>query len=127
MRLGAAATIALTILVLLPFPGCGNAPPQAPPTLPVKGKVTFKGKPVTKGAVTFEPDGMGKEAHGDIQPDGTFELTTYKPGDGAVPGTHRVAVSYAGKTIPLKYTNVASSKVEVEVTEGKTDYTIDLK
>ena len=37
----------------------------APATLiPVKGKVTYKGKPVTKGTVKFEPDGYGREARG---------------------------------------------------------------
>ena len=62
-------------------------------TVPVKGKVTYKGKPLTEGEIVFEPDNSGREAHGSIQPDGSFELTTFKTGDGAVPGTHRVAVT----------------------------------
>ena len=28
--------------------------------VPVKGKVTYKGKPLTKGRIIFEPDGTGK-------------------------------------------------------------------
>jgi hypothetical protein len=108
--------------------GCGSgARSPGARTAPVKGKVTYQGKPVKAGIVTFEPDGAGKEAMGTINSDGTFELTTYKPGDGAVLGNHRVAVGNAGKAIPLKYASLASSKIEIEVTEGKTDYTIDLK
>ena len=99
-------------------------------TVPVKGKVTYKGKPLTQGEVVFEPDGgTGREAHGKIQEDGTFELTTFKAGDGASPGTHRVAVSGTSKkdAVPSKYKNTSSSKTEVEVAEGKTEYVVDLK
>lgn len=122
-----AATL-LGCLFLLPCAGCGSrtGTTYTTATLPVKGKVTLNGKPVTKGTVTFEPD-SGREAHGNIQSDGTYVLTTFKEGDGAVPGTHRVAVSNAGRTVPNKFANVSSSKIEIEVSEGKTDYPIDLK
>ena len=100
---------------------------QGAKTFPVHGKVTYKGQPLKAGSITFEPEGAGRDGHADIQPDGTFVLTTYKNGDGAVGGTHRVAVSNAGKAVPLKYASVSSSKVEIEVSEGKTDYTIELK
>lgn len=130
MRAGVAAAVVLAVLVLLPCWGCGsNAAPQGVPTVPVKGKITYKGKPLTQGSITFEPD-YGREAHGAIHPDGTFELTTYKDGDGAVPGVHRFAVSGTGtrgrEAVPLKFRNTSSSNVEVEVKEGKTEYAIDL-
>jgi hypothetical protein len=128
MRSGAAATIALALCLLAPFAGCGSsAAPQGAKTFPVQGKVTYKGQPLKTGSITFEPEGAGRDGHADIQPDGTFVLTTYKNGDGAVGGTHRVAVSNAGKAVPLKYASVSSSKVEIEVSEGKTDYRIELK
>ena len=74
--------------------GCGSDPSHyVGQTVPVKGKVTYKGKPLTEGQIIFEPDAGGREAHGSIQPDGTFELTTFTKGDGAVTGTHRVAVT----------------------------------
>jgi hypothetical protein len=110
--------------------GCGSAEgPYAAPTVPVKGKVSYKGKLLSQGEMVFEPDSAGREAHGNIQPDGTFELTTYKPGDGAVLGTHRVAVTGTSKkdAVPIKYKSVSSSKTEVEIAEGKTDYAIDFK
>jgi hypothetical protein len=130
MRTGA-VSITLASLVLLPCWGCSKETPYGygAQTVPVKGKVTYKGQPLTQGSITFEPDGSGREAHGGIQPDGTFVLTTFKEGDGAVAGVHRVAVRGTGKggkeVVPVKYRDTSSSKVQVEVTEGKTDYTID--
>ena len=131
MRRLTALSISLAILLLIPCAGCGSSAGAAAPLHPVKGKVTYKGKALISGTVTFEPD-AGREAHGDIKPDGTFELTTFKPGDGAVAGSHRVAVTGAiGKgrsnAVPVKYQNVSSSKQEVEVSADKTEYNIDLK
>jgi hypothetical protein len=125
-----ARTFTVTALLLSCCWGCGSDPGQFSGTLvPVKGKALFKGKPLTSGEITFEPDSGGREAHGNIQPDGTFELTTFKANDGAVPGAHRVAVSGTSKKegVPLKYKNTSSSKTEVEVAEGKNEYTIDFK
>jgi hypothetical protein len=84
---------------------------------------------LTQGEITFEPSDIGREAHGSIQPDGTFELTTFNKNDGAVPGTHRVAVSGTSKkdAVPLKYRNTSSSKTLVEVAAGKSDYSVDFK
>ena len=128
MRNGAA----LAALALLPCWGCGSdAAHHTAPTVPVKGRITYKGRPLTQGTVVFEPADIGREAHGDVQSDGTFVLSTFKEGDGAVPGLHRVAVSgnpKAGKeAVPLKYRNPSSSKTEIEVTEGKAEYAVDLK
>lgn len=109
--------------------GCGSGDrPYVAPTLPVKGKVTYNGKPLTRGNINFQPVDIGREANGSIQPDGTFVLTTFKDGDGAVPGVHRVAVTDTGRVaLPSRYRSASSSKFEVEVTEGKSEYAIDLK
>ena len=125
-----AGPIVLAALVLSCW-GCGtSSEPPAGTTIPVKGKVTYKGQPLTQGSVVFEPDG-GREANGEIQSDGTFELTTFKIGDGAVPGVHRVGITGSlkgGKSpIPVKYRSPSSSKLEVEVSAGKTDYPVDIK
>jgi hypothetical protein len=125
----AAASIVLTALVLVSCPGCGaGAGAQVGPTVPVKGRVTYQGKPLTQGTITFEPVDTGREANGNIGPDGTFVLTTFKEGDGAVAGVHRVGVVGTGKTVlPAKLRNPSSSTVEVEVSQGKTEYVVDLK
>lgn len=100
-------------------------------TIPVKGTITYKGRPVTKGVVSFEPD-YGRSASGDLQPDGTFVLGTYKAGDGAVAGVHRVSVSGTGiksskELVPRKYTQPNTSGLEADVSREKSEFTFDLK
>lgn len=91
------------------------------PTVPVKGKVIYRGKPLTQGQIVFRPTDAGREATGQIKPDGTFALTTHKDGDGAVVGTHKVTVTNAGRNVrPKKVT-------QVEVVAGTTDYIINLQ
>jgi len=98
----------------------------------VKGKVTLKGQPLTKGIVRFEPDGYGRMATGEIQGDGTFVLTTYEKGDGAVVGQHRVFVTGTGSSprkelVPKKYTAPENSKLTADVDPEHTEFTFDLK
>jgi hypothetical protein len=103
--------------------GCGSSPsgPPAGATIPVKGKVTYRGKPLTRGTITFEPTDAGRDANGAIQSDGSFTLTTFKDGDGAIPGTHKVKVNNAGR-------QVRQRKVKrVEVVEETTDYPIEIE
>src|SRR5262245_39683599 len=71
--------------------GCSR-PPTA---YVVHGMVVFPdGTRLTKGTVEFEAIGQSKPitASGEIKQDGTFLLGTYRPGDGAISGQHRVAV-----------------------------------
>lgn len=120
---------ALAALMLLASCGCDKNQGSAMrgSTVTVKGKVTYQGKPLTKGNITLEPVDRGREAHGGIQPDGTFVLSTFQENDGAVPGVHRVSITEAGKAVPRKFQHTSSSQVEIEVVEGKTEYSIDLK
>lgn len=60
---------------------------------PVSGNVTYKGKPLAKGTITFVPSAPeGRGANGDITA-GTFSLTTQTPDDGAFPGSYKVLVT----------------------------------
>jgi hypothetical protein len=124
-------SVAVAIFALLACAGCGSQAAAPSPTVPVKGKVTWKGKPLTRGTVMFEPQDYGRDAYGNIQPDGTFVLSTFKAGDGAVPGTHRVGITATGTggadILPLKYRSPSSSKIEFEVAEGKAEYVIEIK
>ncbi|WZO98418.1 hypothetical protein EP7_005479 [Isosphaeraceae bacterium EP7] len=111
--------------------GCGGGAGEGAhvaATLPVRGKVTYKGKPLAGGAIRFEPEDSGREAHGEIGPDGTFVLTTFRAGDGAVSGLHRVAVTAPGRgRLPSKYRSPGSSGVSIEVSESESEYLIALK
>jgi hypothetical protein len=74
--------------------GCGDSDDVA--VYPVRGKVTFEGKPLPGGGtIAFVPleDQAGKTAGGEITEDGTYELTTYGPGDGSMAGEFRVIIT----------------------------------
>jgi hypothetical protein len=65
---------------------------RGPEIVPVTGKVLYNGQPLQFGSVTFQPV-RGQPARGEIQSDGTFELSTFRPGDGAVVGAHKVKIA----------------------------------
>ena len=67
--------------------GCGGNPSVGR----VRGQVTWQGKPVSQGRITFYPE-AGRAATGVIQSDGTYTVTTFTSDDGALLGRHRVAV-----------------------------------
>jgi len=78
--------------------GCGGG--KEFKTSPVSGTVKCSGKLITAGLVVFTPipkpgtksQETGRSASGIIQADGTFVLSTYKDGDGAIVGRHRIQV-----------------------------------
>lgn len=77
-------------IALLVATGCSSS---EVPTIPVKGTVTLQdGTAVQTGTVEFNAIEGDWTARGTIQPDGTFYLSTFSDGDGAVPGTHDAVV-----------------------------------
>ena len=94
-RRGALLLVLATCVCLV---GCG---PGQPKTYPVSGKVVFAdGAPLTTGGtIVFEsiaPEGEPVfNARGVVEPDGTFRLSTFGDGDGAVAGEHRAIVRAA--------------------------------
>jgi hypothetical protein len=78
-------------LILLGTTGCGGKK-----LYPAQGRVVFDddNSPLAGGWVTFDPiDGDAKSGTwGDIQADGTFQLGTYRAGDGAMEGRYRAVI-----------------------------------
>lgn len=68
--------------------GCGQGPQLAP----VQGVVQHNGTPLTGGKVLFISVEKHRPAFGQIQNDGTYALSTLKPGDGATIGKYSVKV-----------------------------------
>ena len=146
--------LVLVALVALPL-GCGGDPSK-PKLGRVSGTVTYKGEPVTKGVVSFVPAGgpgveTGQPAAGEIGSDGSYELTTFDEGDGAVLGEHVVLVqavemdpSIEGGSMPIpdaqgrlnikppkhlvpeKYSKAETSPLRFTVAEGSNTYDIKL-
>lgn len=113
-------------VALLGVAGCGGN------LCPVSGRVTFDdGSPLDAGLVVCEARVGDKPvmARGGLRPDGTFELGTDKPGDGARPGKYRVLVmprglsaAEASKRPPIidrKFEKYETSGIEFEVKAGQ--------
>jgi hypothetical protein len=123
---------------------CGCSVDERPPeTVPIRGKVSYKGKPLSKGTIVFRSD-RGQTAVGEIQPDGTFRLGTFANNDGATLGHHRISIiakdfnpslmpgtspgySPPAELLPGKYNQPDTSGLEAEVSKEKTELEFDLK
>jgi len=126
--------------VALTIAGCH----RRPQVVPAGGKVLYNGQPLKFGSVTFQPRN-GQPARGEIQSDGTFSLSTFRPGDGAVVGLHQVRIacyesqrpsakptggeqSLGNSLIPLKYTFFDQSGLTADVqTASNEPFVFDLK
>ena len=119
------------------------------PTVAAKGVLTYQGTPLAFHEVMVVPDDE-RPAIGLTDEEGHFVLGTNRSDDGAVVGTHRVAIVYVGDPadqpgndgpvsgytppappsikIDPKYANVKTSGLILEIPEsGATDLSIDLK
>ncbi len=85
--------IYIPIWLLLPavLIGCGGS--GFPKTYNVTGTVKQAGKPVDGALVTFIPAEGSKSAVGSTNDKGEFKLSTFGPGDGALPGSYKVTIS----------------------------------
>ena len=122
------ATIVLVLATLL-APGCsGN-----PSTETVTGSLDYQGKPLQGAMVSFTPVEGGHPATGETDNEGNYSLTTFKTGDGAVPGEYVVTVQklladekggvYAEHRLvtPARYANASHSDLRAKVTSGESN------
>lgn len=123
--------------------GCGGGgdkwTKERPKPFPVSGKVAFKGQAVAGATVVFVPDGHTQAATGQTDSSGAYQLQTYSPNDGAVPGKYKVTITKVEVTstdtsqesrvdntavteqkwlVPQKYGNSEASGLTADVTEG---------
>lgn len=134
-RFPSAPSCALLLCVILSMAGC--SPSHQLETAEVRGTVTLDDVPLTSGGVMFLPT-RGRGATGVIAADGSYCLTTYNKGDGAIVGKHQVSVvpvyatnefepvPKADRPIPQRYQNGGSSGLEVEVKPGEVQV-VDLR
>jgi hypothetical protein len=125
---------AAALIVLGGAVGCGNR------LYPVHGTVTLEdGTPLARGMVMFESSGEGVPvmARGELKPDGSYQLSTYRPGDGVPPGKYRVQINHMDlsevpderKNLPydIKYLRYATSGLECDVKAGSNEFPIKLE
>jgi hypothetical protein len=111
------------IVCLAIFTGCN----KGPAIVPVSGKVTIDGKPLTTGIIMVYQKGY-RPASASIQSDGSFVFKTLTTGDGCVLGEHPVTVSSSrlvGGTkieyfIPDRYSDLDRSNTMIKI-DGKNE------
>jgi hypothetical protein len=138
--LGVNACTMLVVGLLFAAAGCGGAPPDAPklPLYPVLGTVSLDGKPISGAQVVLHAVDSSKL--GDFTPtgvtdeNGTFEISSYQPRDGAPEGSWSVTVSwpeilpgggsdpeYGRERLPLKYQDPDKSGLVLSSSEDLRD------
>jgi hypothetical protein len=136
-------TVAVYVIALCAFAGCGESSSLNKPFYPVKGKVILAdGKPLTTGSVLFVGVSTNISVAAPIGSDGAFEFTGDKPG---LPvGEYRVAIGLEGRQgtqakssrsrpkenipFPAKYLDEDASKLtaDVKADSSSNDFTFTL-
>jgi hypothetical protein len=127
-------------LSLAALPGCSSGPQLAA----VSGQVTYGGKPVTEGAVLFQPVN-GPLAVGKLDATGHYRLITKAYGEGAIVGkgvftivapTDIATIGEGGPgipplrvfpNIPEKFRRPESSGLNREIKAGGNQFDFELK
>lgn len=151
--------IPASLAAICTFPvivGCfgGSNDSNRPTVVKATGTVTHKQQPVEGATVLFVPADGGHAATGMTDANGKFQLMTFDPSDGAVPGKYTVAISKydmstanpeleddlanellpdtdepVGPTplLPVRYAEAATSGITQEVSaSGANDFSFDL-
>jgi hypothetical protein len=121
-----ARTVPALVAVCALISGCG---PKQPKTYPVSITLTYPDKkPVVGAQVALRSEEHKTTARGATGSDGSCQVTTFNPNDGAVLGRNQVIVGkppligdpdkpYTGPQIADKYSNFSTSGLEVDVTD----------
>jgi hypothetical protein len=133
------------------FSGCGaGAGADRPVTAIARGIVTYRGEPVSEAVVVLQPsDKRGYSASAMTDREGRFDLKTFPPESGAVPGFYGVVIMKVSQEdvyaeseegirpkgsaskgsapqptslIPARYSDPSKSELNVEVPSSGTDH-----
>jgi hypothetical protein len=126
-------------MALAALAGCGHSGPKL---VPVSGRITFAGGTwPNAGALYFTPVEAAagfpmRPGSADFGTDGNFTVTSFKPGDGLVPGRYHIGIqcwstapvmgskTAAKSVISEKYRSPATSGLELEVKPDESSATV---
>lgn len=89
--------LSICLICLVILPGCGQGTDfwksRRPSTTVAKGIVTYRGNPLPKAMIIFQPtDTTAVAASATTNAAGEFELRSFPPAAGAVPGNYQVMI-----------------------------------
>jgi hypothetical protein len=121
----------LTVSVLMCV-GCGSDNPWEP--VAVSGKVTYEDGSLVPGGMRLyfipqtpplDQKTFPRQGGANVGPDGNFGVvTTYKYGDGLIPGVHKVLVTSGARggqgrpAVPPEYGSVDTTPVEINTADS---------
>lgn len=122
------------LAVLVVVAGCG---PKGVVKVTVNGTVTYKGKALSSGIVTFNSD-KGSYSAASVQADGSFIITDVAPGEisvgvmespqgsGSSSGEASAKPSLPAANLPQKYRDPATSGLKYTITEKTRELAIKI-
>lgn len=131
-RSRACAAVAVLGLLLI---GCGRLRPDRLETYPVGGYLFVGDQPAAGARLQLNPVGdprlLGLCPHATVASDGSFQLTTYRTGDGAPAGTYGLTVKWPLPSQPKReegpdrfrgrYADPRRPVLQVQVSAGEND------
>lgn len=130
------ARLLITSLAAVVLTGCNTSG-----VYPVSGKVTFTDGPMPQAEVAtirFEPvagttkENQSKPASGRIAPDGSYQLTTLEPDDGAYVGDYKVVFTIRkeymgqGTLVDPKFTSASTTPLSATVKAGSNKFDFEV-
>jgi hypothetical protein len=86
--------LSVCLAVLVGLAGCASESRRdGPEMVDVTGTITLDGEPVEGAHVRFSPETRGPAAFAVSDKRGRYELRTFDPGDGAIPGKYGISVT----------------------------------
>jgi len=92
-------------LLLVILAGCSSSDKSKagrPKTVPSSGVVTLDGEPLGGAQIVLVPEGGQHSASAMSNEDGTFELMTFNPDPGVVPGSYKVMITKSMTPAPFE-------------------------
>ncbi len=118
---------ALIAGVVSPLALCIGSPISSARTSEVTGRVTLGHHPARDMILCLDANGQ-HAAYGPLKADGSFRLVSMAwTGHGAEPGHYRAHLFSAdAHRVPPKYTETATSGIELDIASGWNDFDIEL-
>jgi hypothetical protein len=115
----------------------GHGGPERLEVYPVFGELHYEGQPATGATIFLHPQdpSIPVRPQAFVNDDGTFEVMTYRQGDGAPAGRYKATIEWrravAGQTadehvppnvVPAAYASPQSTPLEVTIKEGENTF-----
>jgi hypothetical protein len=126
------------LLLLIVLPGCGRGS-----RIPLQGEVSYDGKPIDNGTITFIPDSGGDEKRPKAGTRIAGGKYAFEPNFGPLPGRYQVQITWDWKTgrkistgdadsrdetkqiLPAKYNQQTTLTAEVKNGQPRQDFNLE--